>query len=165
MADGQGSGAERVDVALLDDMREFVCQEVAALQRRRGVSAGRKDDLLTDRVGERVQCLSRLCRQGIGMDTNTAEIAAEAALEIGASVLIERLARKVNDIVNNGWSFRGRNSAASPTYWFPLLLFRAGSARGPRAFAGALAAHYRFSSLGWMHWRKRVPVSCMSRDG
>ena len=81
--------------AVLNDMRQFVHQQPAAIPAARREFALREHDVLSDRVGVRVHGICGARRRGVGMNTDAAEIVPEAWLHRGAGRGVEGLARRI----------------------------------------------------------------------
>src|ERR1039457_4167661 len=77
-------------------------QQAPAFHCRGSESTGRKRDVAADGVGVRIYRAGRLRRAGIRVDADTAEITAEAGLEEGERVRIERLTRGAQHLIHDG---------------------------------------------------------------
>lgn len=121
-------------------------QSLAALRMRR-ILIGGEDDVAAGGIRQRLDRLGGGCRFGIGVDSDLAEVMAEAGLHEGADGGVERLAggaqRIVDDRRRRGL-FRAARFDPLRLQWFRLTL---GTARP--ASAGALelrrrGAHHPF---------------------
>ena len=76
---------------LLHNMRQFMCQQAAALAGGRGKPAGSKRDVASHCISERVHGPGRLCSACVGVNTDAGEILAKPRLEECLGLRIERL--------------------------------------------------------------------------
>ena len=95
---------------LLHDVSELVREQLAAARAAGRVLTGREDDVRAGSVGRGIDGASRCRGALVGVNTNVAEVVAEAAFEVGASLTIERRSRRAQHVVNN----RRRRVATEP---------------------------------------------------
>jgi hypothetical protein len=69
---------------LLDDMCQFVGDQLLTCVGRRREPAGAEDDVTASSVGGGVQILGGCCRFIVGVNANLTEVEAESRLEEGA---------------------------------------------------------------------------------
>ena len=87
---------------LLDDMCQFMSQQMATGVRVRREFPCAEDDVPTYRVGLGVHVTGRSLGSGVGVDTNFAEVLAEPGFEIVPHGGVERPAGRTQGLVHGG---------------------------------------------------------------
>src|SRR5215207_9091956 len=88
-------------IALLQGVRKFVSDELAALIGRGQITTGGENDVPAKGIGLRAHGPRRLRRIRIYMHSHLTEVVAEARFHEGAGGLIQRLARRTEHLVDD----------------------------------------------------------------
>ena len=86
--------------ALLDDMCQFVRQQLLSDSGGRLVLIGLERDMRADGVGPRANVLNPLASLRVSVNADLAEVVAQARLQLGTRGGIQRLARRVQHLVD-----------------------------------------------------------------
>jgi len=100
ISDRERTGGVGAGATGLDDVREFVDEQLAALAGRRCESAGPEHDVVADRVGVRGHVGCRLGGGAVGVDDDVARIDAEIPAERLTGRVGERAAGLAQGAVN-----------------------------------------------------------------
>src|SRR5262245_64191300 len=121
-------GSERRAVlrsrVLLNDVCQFVGEQVSPSLIAWCECTAPEDDSLSCGVGPRPYCASRVQRLFVGVHTDLAEVEAEAGLEEGARRRVEGLPGCADHIVHNGGHFASSRFGRSGAFELKRLRFR-----------------------------------------
>src|SRR5262245_16419683 len=88
---------------LLNDMGQFMGEQLSAGRGSWPVVSLAEDNLRADGVGQSIYCMSGFAGAGVGMHAHFAEVMSEARLHDGPCRGVEWLAGRAQDFVDKGW--------------------------------------------------------------